>query len=65
MKLQDSKTQPPVGVWPSDIDSLAFASDEFFDVLDMFYLKSDGKLPSFPSQEGLKAGWRQNIKTPR
>jgi len=46
MKLQNADTQPPVGIWPSDIVSLAFASDEFFDVLDMLYLKGDGGRPA-------------------
>jgi hypothetical protein len=40
--LQNSNAQPSVGIWPSDIGSLAFARDEFFDVLDVLYLKRDG-----------------------
>lgn len=65
MKLQIPKTQPPAGVWPSDIGSLAFASDEFFDVLDMFYLQRNGIRSSFPSPDRGRDGQRQNLKTPR
>ena len=54
MKLQNADTQPPVGIWPSDIVSLAFASDEFFDVLDMIYLERDGITPAMPRNDRLR-----------
>ena len=60
MKLQDPNTEPPVGIWPSDIGSLAFALDEFFDVLDVVYLKGDGMRPSLPLDDGLRSGRRKN-----
>jgi hypothetical protein len=53
VKLQDSNTQPPVGVWPSDIGSLAFALDEFFDVLDALYLDRNGIRRAFARNDRL------------
>jgi hypothetical protein len=46
MKLRKPNTRPSVELWPSDIGSLAFKLDEFFDALDMLYEEGDGKSSS-------------------
>ena len=42
MILQDIEAESSVRVGPSDVSALAFALDEFFDVLDVLYLERDG-----------------------
>jgi hypothetical protein len=45
MKLPQTQAQASAGVWPSDIGSLAFETEEFFDVLDGLYLERNPKSP--------------------
>jgi hypothetical protein len=51
--LQDSNTESRVGIWPSDIGSLAFESDDFFDILDGLFLQGDVEHPTM--DDGLGA----------
>jgi len=54
MKLQDPDAQNSIPIRSDDIHSLAFALDEFFDVLDMIYLERDGITPAMPRNDRLR-----------
>jgi hypothetical protein len=54
MILHDPDAEPPVRVVPSEVSALAFALDEFFDVLDVLYLERDGAAPSVPRNDCLR-----------
>jgi hypothetical protein len=43
MNLRSSQTDTSPLVLPSDIGSIAFAMDEFFDVLDVLYLQGESR----------------------
>ncbi len=53
LMLPDSNTESRVGIWPSDIGSLAFELDEFFDALDGLFLHGDVKQPTMNDSLGL------------
>jgi len=63
MKLQDTETH--LRSESGRAGSLAFALDEFFDVLNVIYLKGDGARPSSSSEDGQRNGWRRDLETPR
>ena len=60
MKSQDTEIHATVGIWPGDIGSLAFTLDEFFDVLDVVYLKGDDIHPTMSRNSRLQGLRRPN-----